>query len=496
MTRRSVFGLVGLSRKGLARVAGGFADSSPPQGHQLRDQRAFPPPRRSERARIVIVGGGMAGLCAAWRLAKRGFRDFVVLEMEREAGGNSRWGENEVSVYPWAAHYVPVPSRRSALVNEIMADLGVLADGKWDERQLCHSPQERLYLHGRWQDGLEPEVGATPIDRDQVRRFHERMAEFADTGEFAVPVATGRRRRADLDRMSMADWLRAEGFHSPSLAWLVDYSCRDDYGARAADTSAWAGIHYFAARGQRDDKGPLTWPEGNGWIVRRLLERVGGQVRPASMVHRIERRGPRWRVLAGDTEYAADAVVFAAPTFTARYLMDAPPPTTTVYSPWLVANLTLDRWPEERGIPPAWDNVLYNSPSLGYVVATHQSLRTHIPRTVWTYYWALAEHSPAQGRRLLLDRDWGHWCEAILDDLGRAHPDIRQCVSRVDIMRFGHAMARPTPGRMFSPEREALARDLGGLWLANSDLSGMSIFEEAQYQGVRAAEAALARVSK
>ena len=41
-------------------------------------------------------------------------------------------------------------------------------------------------------------------------------------------------------------------------------------------------------------------------------------------------------------------------------------------------------------------------PSLGYVVATHQSLRTHVPRTVWTYYWALAHGSP--GRRSQFDQ--------------------------------------------------------------------------------------------
>ena len=60
----------------------------------------------------MIVGGGMAGLSAAWRLDKRGFHDFVLLEMERQAGGNSRWGENEISKFPWAAHYVPVPAER------------------------------------------------------------------------------------------------------------------------------------------------------------------------------------------------------------------------------------------------------------------------------------------------------------------------------------------------------------------------------------------------
>ena len=67
----------------------------------------------------------MAGLSAAWHLDKRGFRDFVLLEMEPHAGGNSRWGENEISRFPWAAHYVPVPAKGESLVRELFEELGV-----------------------------------------------------------------------------------------------------------------------------------------------------------------------------------------------------------------------------------------------------------------------------------------------------------------------------------------------------------------------------------
>ncbi len=116
----------------------------------------FTAPPRIEKFPIVIVGGGMAGLSAAWRLHKRGFRDFVLLEMEPQPGGNSRWGENEITAYPWAAHYVPVPDARATLVRELFEELGVLKDGMWDERRLCFAPQERLFLHGRWQEGIEP----------------------------------------------------------------------------------------------------------------------------------------------------------------------------------------------------------------------------------------------------------------------------------------------------------------------------------------------------
>jgi hypothetical protein len=161
------------------------------------------------------------------------------------------------------------------------------------------------------------------------------------------------------------------------------------------------------------------------------------------------------------------------------------------YSPWLTANLTLERLPAAYGGDPTWDSVFMESPSLGYVDATHQSLRTHIDRTVWTFYWALAEGSASENRQLLLNNNWNYWKEAILRDLERVHGDIRSCVSRIDIMRMGHAMARPQVGAVFSPERRRLRESKGRILFANSDLSGFSIFEEAQYRGVTAADTVL-----
>jgi hypothetical protein len=121
------------------------------------------------------------------------------------------------------------------------------------------------------------------------------------------------------------------------------------------------------------------------------------------------------------------------------------------------------------------------------------SLATYQEKSVWTFYWSLATGSPADNRRRLLEHDWRYWKEAILTDLERAHPDIRQFVSRIDIMRIGHAMARPTVGSIFSEARIRAAKPSGDLIFANSDLSGFSIFEEAQYRGVKAADYVLAR---
>jgi glycine/D-amino acid oxidase-like deaminating enzyme len=490
----SAAALVGLSINGDRSIAGTLVHDDVNLGHAIRDRQPLSPARSVVRIPVVIVGGGVAGLSAAWRLQKKRFDQFVLLEMSERPGGNSRWGENETSAYPWGAHYVPVPGARAEYVRELFAELGVLKpDGTWEERHLCHSPQERLYLYGRWQEGIEPAIGLTSADRDQFRRLADLTDGLYASGRFTVPAAIGRSDRdAPLDRISFAAWLAENRFDSKPLLWYANYVCRDDYGALASAVSAWAGLHYFSSR-ERDEKGPLTWPEGNGWIVKRLLERVGAFVRPSQVVRAVVRDGAGYRVRTADTEYHCRAVIFAAPTFLAPHIIEGAAPLRTFeYSPWLTANLTLDSIPDlDRG-EPAWDNVVMSSPALGYVDAMHQSLRSVVGRTVWTFYWALADGTASANRATLLAKDWTYWKEAILTDLERVHPRIRSCVSRIDIMRMGHAMVRPTIGAVFSSERDALKHPRGGLVYAHSDLSGLSLFEEAQYHGVTAAERVLA----
>ena len=219
-----------------------------------------------------------------------------------------------------------MPGRKAALVRELFEDLGVLRDGDWDERHLCFSPQERLFLHGRWQEGIEPGTAATARDREQFaafRRAHQGVPRRRASSPFPW---SGRQAIAARPHLHGSDGCAHERFDSPYLHWYVNYACRDDYGALAADTSAWAGIHYFASR-EPEEKGPLTWPEGNGWIARALLAKLGRYVRTGAMVYRLTPRGPQAaRAHAGDADYVADAVIFAAPTFLASYVVEGAPP--------------------------------------------------------------------------------------------------------------------------------------------------------------------------
>ncbi len=490
-------------------------------GHRLRAMD-FSEPNETLKTPVVIVGGGIAGLSAGWKLQKAGFTDFVILELEPEVGGNARSGENSITAYPWGAHYLPFPTRESRAVRELLADFGVLrgdpyaAEPVYDERTINFAPQERLYAHGVWHDGLWPRVSVRQRDFDQYRRFHDLMDDFqrrrgADGRKaFAIPIDFSARDPdlLALDRLSMRDFLLQQGLDSEPLHWYVNYACRDDYGCRYDETSAWMGIHYFASRDARardaDRDDVLTWPEGNGWLVKKLRERLEPQLITGALV---------WRLSELDRAVLVDAwhprenrsvrrlarmVIWAAPVFQAPKVFRELAPELAgaigefEYAPWLVANLSLRGFPEERrGAPLAWDNVLYDSAALGYVVATHQHLAAHQEQTVFTWYQALCDDPPERERQRLLEAPWAAWAEIILHDLSRPHPDIRQIVTRLDLMRWGHAMVRPRPGLVWGEARQRLLNAQDRVLFAHSDLSGCSVFEEANYRGVLAAERVL-----
>ena len=495
--------LIGLTRKHGRVIAGDFVSDDSSAGHAIRDGKSSAIARERRRVPVVIVGGGIGGLSAGWRLDALGVHDWLLLELGSVAGGNSRSGQNAVSRYPWGAHYVPVPSTEATHVRALFRDLGVLGADGWDERTLCHSPQERLWQHGQWHSGLEPFDALPRADRDQFARFEQRISEWRATGAFSVPSALGHARWresanattnagrvATLDTQTAATWLASEGFTSPALRWWVEYGTRDDYGASLHTASAWAAVHYFAGR-DAEELGPLTWPEGNDWIAQRLAGRAGHRLVTNAPALRIERSGARWLVHTPRMMVECDVVIWASPLFVLPYVMPSVRlPVQLEYAPWVVANLTLDRAPAERGVEPAWDNVIYDSPSLGYVDATHQWLGASPTKRVWTWYNAVVDRPSADARRWLAARPWSAWRDQILADLSRAHPDIADCVSRIDIMRWGHAMARPTPGVLARAESLRRWQPAERMFVAHADMSGLSLFEEAQWHGVQAADAA------
>ncbi len=530
-----------------AHITGGFSGAQPERGHHMRDllqpgkTNTWPAPAKTFKTRVLIAGGGVAGLAAARALRLQGMDDFALLELEDTAGGNSRSGVVGGITCPLGAHYLPLPSDDAPEVQDLLEELGLRTRvaGRWqyDERHLCHSPQERLFFNGEWQEGLLPVHGVGDDTLAQYQQFATLVEQARHAARWTLPVQNRPLApvQADLCAITFIAYLNQHGLNDPHLRWYLDYCCRDDYGAGIATVSAWAGIHYFASRhgfhapGTEgvEREGLLTWPEGNAWLTQRLATPLGERLHTGRVVLRITNAKHGVEVDAFNTatrameRWLAEQVVVALPVFVAARVVQSAPEflrqaaRQVVYAPWLVANIHLDRALHDRpGPAPSWDNVLYGGQSdgigggmvgsvgLGYVDATHQNLQAQPGATVLTHYRALGDVAggASAGRKLLLDQPWATWRNTILAELSTAHPDLAAKTTRMDITRYGHAMAIPMPNAQGKiglqplsnidkslsktklsadsyPARAVLAWER--LRFAHSDWAGYSVFEEA-----------------
>lgn len=487
-------------------------------GHRLRGGMTPPPPRDERRCRVAIVGSGVAGLFAAWRLRKEGFDDVVVLDGP-EPDGNAAAGAFGGYRYPTGAHYLPLPSMESRHVRELLAEMGVIesdpfgARPRFDERVTVHAPDERLWVNGHWQEGLLPRLGMGADELAQQRRFLAQTAAWREQRGrdgrrvFCVPVALSSQDPAwtALDRLSFADWLRANGYTAPGLLWYLDYCCRDDYGSALAATSAWAGLHYFCSRGglgaNAEEGAVLTWPDGLNPLIRHLRARIGAERQWPGVAWRTAPAGAGMAVdyldaAGGSRRLLAERVILATPLHVSLHLSGQLPKLgferrhLPPRAPWLISNFLIDRFPAEPAAAPlAWDNVVYGSRGLGYVVSTHQLIRAAKPeRSVFTSYHAFADLAPADARKMLEAASAEELFATAAADLQTVYGwRFRQSLLQVELTARGHAMASPAPGFLSNPGLQALRAADGPLLFAHSDLSGLSLFEEAAWWGEQAA---------
>ncbi len=484
-------------------------------GHVLREGRNFEVPAENWRSvKIAIVGAGVAGLSAAWKLNRMGVDDLVVLELEKEVGGTSRSGSGPQVGFPWGAHYLPVPFKENVELVELLDEMelteGRSPDGDLliKEQYLCREPEERVFYKGRWYHGLYLHAGESDLDQRQLAEFLKQVDRWVNWRDargrraFVVPSAacSDDPEVTSLDKISFGDWLRAGGFTSERLFWYCDYACRDDYGLKLDQTSAWAGLFYFCSRVREsgmESQPFITFPEGNGRFVRHLSASVADRIRSSHMVVSLVPNDENVEVICladGDLRgFRCEKVIFASPIFSASWVIrglreDTPFDAAAFHSnSWFVANLTMRDRPPHRfqsDFPLSWDNVFYESPSLGYVNATHQKGIDHGP-TAWTYYYPMC-HEP-DGRTKLFNYEWRDLADVCLADIALAHPEIYDLTERINIMRWGHAMISPTPGFIWGGERRKALRPYRNIHFAHTDLSGIALFEEAFSHGIRAA---------
>lgn len=483
-------------------------------GHQLWAKN-FPKSNEELTTKVLIVGSGISGLSAARHLSLNNESNFLICEMESFFGGNSSSSENKYSKYPRGAHYLPLPNKEDLEIVEFLKEnkiyLGDDVDGVpiLDDYQLVFPQDERLFYKNAWQSDVVPQRGLSKEIQNEFDRFFKLMTDFKnkkdESGNFWFSIPISKASQIDevkkLDEISFKKWLADHDFKSEELLWYLNYACKDDYGLGIDYVSAWAGIHYFAGRKHdwatnRKDQ-VLTWPEGNARLSQYLAKHSKDKILKQHLVFDVQTTESGVEVLVYDNvnkktlKIQCEKLIMATPQFVNNQVFKNRKIKNFTYVPWLLATLTVHQ-DFGGGEELAWDNVIYGGDGLGYIYDQHQNVSQNISKKVITYYRSFSSQDSAKDRKKLFAMKEDGLKEMVLKDLRLAHPLIDELIEEIDFNKIGHAMIAPTIGKIFGKESQ-LARESieNKIFFAHSDLSGISIFEEAFHQGLEAAKKVL-----
>lgn len=488
------------------------------RGHRIRQKENINSFSEIIRVNKLIIGGGISGLSTAYHLNENGENDFLLLEMNNEIGGNSSAWKTPYTWAPRGAHYLSLPNDDNFPLIRFMEKHQLITgkiDGKYvyNERHLCHAPNERLLYRGQFQEGLVPEYGVDEKAMKEIEHFFAWMRELKSALDengmllFNIPSRNGKLQQhiEELDQETFLSFLTKHEVTNPELIWFLDYCCRDDFGAGMDKVSAWAGIHYFAARKANpynaEPTSVLTWPEGNFHLSKMLAHPVSDKIKKDLVVHQIIENQKEVEVLAFNVDkkiwikYIAEKVVVSCPSYVTQHILQSAQWPHEFFNgfthfPWFIGIVTVKKLPTtENGVPLAWDNVKYGTKGLGYVSNRHQELKRMEGPLVLSVYLTLDELSANEGRKHLFRANEKELVKRVVDELKGIHPKIEEEILSIDLQRWGHGMITPVPGSLKKQlEYQSLSKNVKRVYLAHTDYSSYSIFEEGFDAGYRASQ--------
>ena len=238
------------------------------------------------RPRIVIIGAGLAGLTAAYRLKQAGVRA-TVYEATGRLGGrcwsNRDWAAGQVSEHGGElidTNHLEI----LGLINEL--DLAV------ENRVNAIPPGTRDFYYFDGRRYLNADA------RRDLRAVLPQAQADADAAGFPILYNSYTPRARELDLMSIQDWIRAyvPGGVGSRVGQLLDVAYTIEYGAPISQQSALNLINLFgystapdpALFGESDEVYHVAG--GNDQIVGRLAAALPGQIVRHSVLTAVRRR--------------------------------------------------------------------------------------------------------------------------------------------------------------------------------------------------------------
>jgi protoporphyrinogen oxidase len=444
--------------------------------HQVRDGKVFSHPPASARHDVVIVGGGVSGLAAAYRLQHR---DFLLLEKEPHWGGNAYAMEYEGSTYATGSAFLAKDEYTYTFAKEIGLELLPV-----------NSPDASI-IRGElvldtWGEGVNKLPYSASI-RESFKKFRKEM--------LAIDVG---RQRQQLFSQPFADFLKQ--YPAELTQWWDNFG-PSNWGATSEDTAAGIAIEALqemVEESKADDR--YTWPGGLGAITKKLADILQPKYQDrmqtgATTVAVVpEKNAVQVTYIQGGElkTVAATAVIMATPKFITRRIVDGLPDKQSEamheirYIPYPVVNLIFDKPVFNHGYD-TWcpGNTFTDFVVADWVIQKQPGYQQKF--NILSCYTPMREEARSQ---LLTEAGARKIAANVLSDFQKLMPGLNVDPVEVHIYRRGHPLYMSTPG-LYTQVQPLVRHPMDRVFFANTDSEGP---ESTTNGGILAAQRAVKEV--
>lgn len=442
--------------------------------HQVRDGQNFSRPPVSKRHDIIIVGGGVSGLSAAYFLKDQ---DFLLLEKEPHWGGNATMEEYQGQAFSTGSAY----DYKGTDSDQLARELGLTP--------LPISSPDPTIIKGKW----VPDTWGVGLDelpfpaevRASFKKFRSDMLLLADD-----------KNQEQFDNIPLAKYLKA---YAPEVKQWWDVYGLSNYGAKSTDSStmvALAELKDLAGMATNDTR--VTLPGGNAVLAQKLSQTLQAKyadrmIADATIVA-VDPQKTEVHVTYSHAgalrSVAAKFVIMATPKLIAARLVTGLSDDQTDamrsirYVPYAVINLIFDKPVYNR----AYDTWCPGTAFADVVVADWVSLRQadyKLKNNILTFYTPISE---LDRNKLLKTEGCRQIAANVMRDFQKLLPEFNVEPIEVHLYRRGHGIFLSTPGiatKLIPAANQPLERIV---FASTDSIGGESLLSSAVESAKRAVE--------